>query len=71
MRRHTQATQARVKLMQADGYLILHIEDDNANGIPLVPFTPHSITGRTEALGGRVQVEQREDTTAVVVKIPL
>jgi signal transduction histidine kinase len=72
VRRHTNATQAAVRLSQQNGHLILRLENENLNGTDLSPFTPRSIGERATALGGNVRVEQRDgSTTSVVVEIPL
>ncbi len=72
VRRHTEATRAKLVLMGYGDHLILRIENDVANGQVPEHFTPRSITERAAALGGQARVEQCEDGgTAVVVAIPL
>ncbi|PYV86370.1 MAG: hypothetical protein DMG05_19950 [Acidobacteria bacterium] len=74
IRRHTHATQATIHLGCHNGHLILGIENDLAPGETPQPFTPHSITERSEALGGRAYVEPKGGYgtgTVVVVEIPL
>jgi signal transduction histidine kinase len=71
IRRHTQARQARIGLTCVDDRLILHLENDQARREDAA-FTPHSITGRAAALGGRARVEHHNpDHTIVIVEIPL
>jgi signal transduction histidine kinase len=72
VRRHTSSTQATVGLTCQHGSLTLRIANDTAKEASPVSFTPHSITERATALGGRVHIEATQDRgTAVVVEIPL
>jgi signal transduction histidine kinase len=71
IRRHTEATSAKIGLGCSNGHLRLTIENPG-NGSPLPPFTPRTITERAEALGGCATVECLPDGgSAVVVKVPL
>ena len=72
IRRHTHAVQATISLGCRNGQLILGIEDNRANGVIPEAFTPHSITERSLALGGKAYVERHDAAaTRVVVEIPL
>ncbi|MEK6321656.1 MAG: histidine kinase [Acidobacteriota bacterium] len=72
IRRHTQSARAFIGLECLDSRLTLRIENDGTRGSVPATFTPRSITGRAEALGGRAQVEIFGDLgTSVIVEIPL
>jgi signal transduction histidine kinase len=72
VRRHTQAETVEIRLAQEQGYLRVHIANDNPKGKAFVPFMPRSITARGTALGGRVHVESRNHSgTIVMIEIPL
>jgi signal transduction histidine kinase len=72
VRRHTRSAQATVTLSCQDDHLHLSIANDVATGAVPIPFTPHSITERATALGGRAHVEWPEHGgTVIVVDIPL
>jgi signal transduction histidine kinase len=72
IRRHTQATQARIALLRQSDHLILRIENDNQEETGNGVFKPRSLTERAAALGGRARVEQiAGDCSAVVIEIPL
>ena len=71
VRRHTDARQAAIKLMQDAGHLSVRIENANTNGAAPVSFRPRSISERAATLGGHAAVEQYNGTTCVVVDIPL
>jgi signal transduction histidine kinase len=71
IRRHTQATQAKIGLLRRNGYLVLRVENEGAPVTSPELFTPRSITERAAALGGQVLVERTDEGTAVVVEIPL
>jgi signal transduction histidine kinase len=75
IRKHTQAATSRINLDCNETTLFLSIENDGETGekeAELAPFTPGSITGRAEALGGQARVEQRADGhTRVRIEIPL
>jgi signal transduction histidine kinase len=72
IRRHTNATSAKVRLVGRDDRLILQIENEGEKDVTWKPFTPRSITERAESLGGQARVEQDADgNTVVIVEIPL
>jgi signal transduction histidine kinase len=72
IRRHTPADQAAIKLRCEDDALVLQIENGPTGQNGFKPFTPHSITERTTALGGHVEVKRREDGGTIVrAEIPL
>jgi signal transduction histidine kinase len=72
VRRHTEAIWAGIGLECADGHLQLKIENDgNGNG-HREKFMPHSLSQRTNALGGKISVEGRQQGgTVVSIEIPL
>jgi signal transduction histidine kinase len=68
--RHTSAKHAYVDVRSADGALAIEIGNACTTGTP--PFVPRSITERTVALGGKVQVRLNEEGHDVVqAVIPL
>ena len=72
IRRHTRAKQALIAIECSGDYLTLQIENDDASEQQFVQFTPRSIAGRAEALGGRWRVERNAmDRTVVTVEVPL
>ena len=73
IRRHTQSTNAVIRLAQREGRLGLKIENDNTETYDFERFTPRSITERAEDLGGQARVELDQDSghTVVTVEIPL
>jgi signal transduction histidine kinase len=74
IRKHTQAMNCAISLDRNDHTLFLSIENDDAVGeeTELASFTPGSITGRAEALGGRALVERTPDNhTKFNIEIPL
>lgn len=72
IRRHTPADHAAIKLQCGDDALVLQIENDPTGQNGFKAFTPHSITERTTALGGHVEVRRREDGGTIVrAEIPL
>jgi signal transduction histidine kinase len=73
IRRHTQSTNAVIRLARREGRLVLKIENDNPETYAFQPFTPRSITERAEDLGGQARVEQDQGSghTVVTVEIPL
>jgi signal transduction histidine kinase len=54
--RHTAAKQAFVDLRCEANSLAIEVGNDSPAGASTVPFMPRSITERTMALGGNVQV---------------
>ncbi|HEU5013891.1 MAG TPA: histidine kinase [Roseiflexaceae bacterium] len=72
VRRHTHATQASVRLERQNDTLIVHIANDDAEGVTPAPFIPRSISERAAALGGQAHVERVVGGgTQVTVEIPL
>jgi len=72
VRRHTNSAWATIGLACCNGHFRLRIENDDAEGTAVVPFTPRSLTERAAALGGQVGVERTESAhVTVVVDIPL
>jgi signal transduction histidine kinase len=71
VRRHTQASSALIRIWLGDGQFRLRIENESVDKARRMGFTPRSIKGRAEALGGEARVEDLDDRTAVVVEIPL
>lgn len=72
IRRHTPSRWAKVRLSSAANRLTLAIENEGGEDASLVPFTPTSIAGRAQALGGQVAVIQNEaGNTVVIIVIPL
>lgn len=74
--KHTEAASSTITLGHNDSTLFLSIENDNGNApegeSAHAPFTPGSITGRAEALGGHARVERTpEGQTRVKIEIPL
>ena len=71
VRRHTGASSALIRIGRSDGRFILRIENESVDKANPLQFTPRSIKGRAEALGGHARVEDQGDRTAVIVEIPL
>ncbi|HKO96212.1 MAG TPA: histidine kinase [Pyrinomonadaceae bacterium] len=72
VRRHSQSKSARAVLTQANGTLLLRIENENPDGPLKNPFHPKSLEERAAALGGEVTVEtNRNMSTVVQIQIPL
>jgi len=69
IRRHTGATQARIKMEERAGNLELQISNEYA--VRPSGFVPHSITERAAALGGAAAVHSQDGRTVVQVTIPL
>jgi signal transduction histidine kinase len=71
IRRHTDASRARIDL-QCDGKsLLLRVTNPNARTAPAT-FTPRSITERATSLGGTCHVDRNPaGETEVVVELPL
>ena len=70
--RHTEAKQAFVELRCDADSLAIEVGNDASSETPTRPFMPRSITERTMALGGRVQVNLNNGGHDVVkVTIPL
>jgi hypothetical protein len=72
IRRHTQATTARIALVREMGHLHTQIRNDGAEVEVFERFTPRTITERTVALGGEVRIERQIPAhTAVIAEILL
>lgn len=71
IRRHTQATEATVRIGCDDKRLILTIENDLAPGEEFASFTPRSISERAAALNGIARVAPTDSGTEIQVEIPL
>jgi signal transduction histidine kinase len=72
IRRHTQSELAIIGVECSGDYLTLQIENDNANKQEFVQFTPRSIAGRAEALGGQWRVDRDVlGRTVLTVEVPL
>jgi len=73
IRRHTSTASAVVNLREEDGRLVVQFVSDGAPGRdPARPFFPRSLNERASELGGRVDVERRDDgRTSVAVEIPV
>ncbi|MDQ3088927.1 MAG: histidine kinase, partial [Acidobacteriota bacterium] len=71
IRRHTAAKSAFVNLSREAENMIVEIANPTAGENTNGNFIPKSIKGRTESLGGELNVERRQNLTIVVVKIPL
>ena len=70
--RHTSAKQAFVDLRCDADSLAIEVGNDSPRGVSTPPFMPRSITERTMALGGKVQVRLNNEGHDVVrVTIPL
>lgn len=71
IRRHTNSRQAWVKLAVRNNYLVVCIENKSKNEQPSLVFAPRSITERSTALGGCVDINQTAEVTTVRVQLPL
>ena len=72
VRRHTKSTRIIVKIKHQENCFVIEIDNYVPEAGPLAPkFTPKSISGRAEALGGQVNINARECMTTVRVEIPL
>jgi signal transduction histidine kinase len=72
VRRHTEAKRAQLRLSEAEGALLLSIENDGAPRREAASFVPRSLADRAKALQGWVEVEALEaGGTRVLVTIPL
>jgi signal transduction histidine kinase len=72
IKRHTNSTQARIRLTSLNGDIVLDIENDSSVGEKQNTFTPRSITERAIALGGQVSVDVSDSgCTIVSVVIPM
>jgi signal transduction histidine kinase len=72
VRRHTEAKRAQLRLSEAEGALLLSIENDGAPRREAASFVPRSLAERAKALQGWVEVQTLEaGGTRVLVTIPL
>jgi signal transduction histidine kinase len=72
VRRHTEAKRAQLRLSEAEGALLLSIENDGAPRREGTSFVPRSLADRAKALQGWVDVQALEGGgTRVLVTIPL
>jgi signal transduction histidine kinase len=73
IRRHTSALRAVVNLREEGDRLVVQFVNDAPPGRKATrPFFPRSLNERAKELGGRVDVEHREDGwTSVAVEIPV
>jgi signal transduction histidine kinase len=72
IRRHTQSTRATVNLRRQQHNVMVQIINHGGSPAAFQPFTPRSITERTNHLGGKVEVTRLGGaSTAVTVDIPL
>lgn len=69
--KHTLAQKGLVDIQFSETVLKIKIENENKN-IPVIDFTPRSISERAAGLGGMVHVNQGQDgNTVVCVEIPV
>lgn len=68
--RHTDSRNAQIRLGVLEDSLILRIENEVKEGFCL-PFQPTSLCERSEALGGRTEVQCPQGRTVVRVEVPL
>lgn len=71
IRRHSAAKKAAIRLATEDQWLLLSIRNDTGGKRPAPDFLPKSLTQRTEALGGILEIDTSSSETVVNVKIPL
>lgn len=71
IKRHTNSNHALISIQSEDKNLKLEISNEISASNGSVNFTPKSITGRAEAIGGHALVETDEFFTKVTVVIPL
>lgn len=71
IKRHTDSIRAFISIQSDDKNLKLEIRNEFSASNGAVRFTPKSIAGRAEAIGGQALVETENDTTKVSVVIPL
>ena len=69
IRRHTESAHATVTVTSCDRKLEVSVINNGAR--PSRDFQPKSISGRAAALGGTASVNVLDDSTSVVVQIPL
>ena len=71
VRRHSNATEAIIRIEVKDERFFLTVQNDNSHGERPKSFVPRSIAERTMALGGAIDVSRDEVYTTVTVTIPL
>jgi signal transduction histidine kinase len=72
VRRHTDATEARISMASVNGDMVLEIQNDTSSADNQNNFSPRSITERAIALGGRVSVKANDaGRTTVSIIIPM
>lgn len=71
IKRHTNSNYALISIQSDDKNLKLEIRNEFSASNGAVKFTPKSITGRAEAIGGQALVETQNNMTKVSVVIPL
>ena len=71
IKRHTNSIGAFISIQSDDKNLKLEIRNEFSALNGAVKFTPKSITGRAEAVGGQALVETENNVTKVSVVIPL
>ncbi|OLE52797.1 MAG: hypothetical protein AUG51_16625 [Acidobacteria bacterium 13_1_20CM_3_53_8] len=72
IRRHTRSKSARLGFNFTEEHFLIEIENVVESAGATNPFTPRSIMGRAEALGGQARVERKESgATLILIEIPL
>lgn len=72
VRRHSEARRAQVRITEADGTLVIAVENDGTPRGLVRPFRPQSISDRVESLQGWATVTLLpEGVTSVTASIPL
>lgn len=72
VRRHTKSTSVSIEIERQNHCFVMEIENNVPEPwSPIPSFTPKSIAGRAEALGGQVRIDILEGKTRVTIEIPL
>lgn len=74
VRKHTESLTSRISFKSYREHLVVTIQNESLAGMGTIsrPFTPISLTERAEALGGQVELEQREEGYTIIrISIPL
>ncbi len=71
IKRHTKAKNGTIRVYEKAEKLVLEIENEIDKSDAIVEFTPKSIAGRAESLGGAARVERLDSHTKILVEIPL